>query len=114
MCNIQDYSVLYNKAVLPVICEAWHFTHMLVIFVLPNHVGRCGPVALVSLRHILLKCVYPTHIDFAFVPAMFFVFRRYGIFLSFIGPLYCLCFDLRLMITYSASSNFSIILLKQQ
>ena len=27
MCNVQDYSVLYNKVVSPVICEGWHFTH---------------------------------------------------------------------------------------
>ena len=24
--NVQDYSVLYNNSVLPVICECWHFT----------------------------------------------------------------------------------------
>jgi hypothetical protein len=28
MYNVQDYSVLYNKAVLPVICEGWHCTLM--------------------------------------------------------------------------------------
>ena len=26
--NVQDYSVLYNNAVRPVLCECWHFTHM--------------------------------------------------------------------------------------
>ena len=25
--NVQDYSILYNKVVHPVICEGWHFTH---------------------------------------------------------------------------------------
>ena len=28
MYNAQDYRVLYNKAVRPVICEGWHLTHM--------------------------------------------------------------------------------------
>ena len=28
MHNVQDSSVLYDNAVLPVICEGWHFTHM--------------------------------------------------------------------------------------
>ena len=26
--NVQDYIVLYNNVVLPIICEAWHFTQM--------------------------------------------------------------------------------------
>ena len=26
--NAQDYSVLYNKAVPPIICVGWHFIHM--------------------------------------------------------------------------------------
>ena len=28
MYNVQDYRVLYNKAVSPVIFEGWHFTYM--------------------------------------------------------------------------------------
>ena len=28
MYNVQDYSVLYNNAASPVICECWYFTHM--------------------------------------------------------------------------------------
>ena len=28
MYNVQDYSVLYNYAVRPVICEDWDFTHI--------------------------------------------------------------------------------------
>ena len=28
MYNVQDYIVLHNKAVGPVICEGWHFTLM--------------------------------------------------------------------------------------
>jgi hypothetical protein len=27
--NVQDYRVLYNNTVHPVICESWHLTHML-------------------------------------------------------------------------------------
>ena len=26
--NVQDYIALYNNVVLPIICEAWHFTKM--------------------------------------------------------------------------------------
>jgi hypothetical protein len=29
MYSVQDYSVLYNDAVGPVICGDWHDTHML-------------------------------------------------------------------------------------
>jgi hypothetical protein len=28
MYNVQDYNVLYNSAVHPVVCEGWHVTHM--------------------------------------------------------------------------------------
>ena len=28
MYNVQAYSVLYNNAVCPDICEGWHFTHL--------------------------------------------------------------------------------------
>ena len=28
MHNVQDYSVLYDNAVRPAICEGWHFTRM--------------------------------------------------------------------------------------
>jgi len=28
MYNVRDYSVLYNNAASPVICECWYFTHM--------------------------------------------------------------------------------------
>jgi len=28
MYNAQDYRVLYNKTVRPVICECWYLTHM--------------------------------------------------------------------------------------
>jgi hypothetical protein len=27
MYNVQDYSVLYNNVVQPVMCEDWYFTH---------------------------------------------------------------------------------------
>jgi len=33
MYNVQDYSVLYNKA----ICESWHFTHMWKTLAWPHH-----------------------------------------------------------------------------
>ena len=26
--KVRDYIVLYNNVVLPIICEAWHFTQM--------------------------------------------------------------------------------------
>jgi len=32
MYNVQDYSVLYNNAVRPVICESWNYTDMWKVF----------------------------------------------------------------------------------
>ena len=34
MYNVQDYNVLYNKAVL---CDCWHFTHMWKALVISHH-----------------------------------------------------------------------------
>ena len=49
MCNIQDYSVLYNNAVRLVTCEGWHnFTKR----------GYFGYIKLVLPRHFLLKCLH--------------------------------------------------------
>ena len=27
MYNVQDYNVIYNNVICPVICDGWHFTH---------------------------------------------------------------------------------------
>jgi hypothetical protein len=35
--NVQDYSVLDNNAVRPVIREGWHFTHMWKGLAWPHH-----------------------------------------------------------------------------
>ena len=37
MYNVQDYSILYNKVVHPVICEGWHFTHAWKTIEWPNY-----------------------------------------------------------------------------
>jgi len=37
MDNVQYYGVLYNFAVLSVLCEGWHFTHMWKPFVWTYH-----------------------------------------------------------------------------
>jgi len=38
----QDYRVLYNNAVRPVICEGWHYTHMRKTFTGPHHFTKKG------------------------------------------------------------------------
>ena len=37
MYNVQDYGVLYDNAVRPVICEDWHFTHVWKTPAWPHH-----------------------------------------------------------------------------
>ena len=37
MYNVQDYSILYNKVVHPVICEGCHFTHAWKTIEWPNY-----------------------------------------------------------------------------
>ena len=37
MYNLQDYSVHYNNAVLPAICEGWHITHKWKALAWPHH-----------------------------------------------------------------------------
>jgi hypothetical protein len=51
MHKVQDYIVLYNKAVRQFLCEGWHFTHMWKGFAWPHHFtkrGCLGPLNLFS------------------------------------------------------------------
>ena len=58
MYNVQDYSVLYNNNVLPIICEGLHFTYMwknTFMTVLLHQEGSSWPIKLVYPRHFLLR-----------------------------------------------------------
>jgi len=47
LCRMfQDYRVLYNNAVRPVICEGWHYTHMWKVLAWRHNftnMGNLGP-----------------------------------------------------------------------
>jgi len=60
--SLQDYTILYNNAILPVIHEAWHFTYMWKALAWRN-ISLRGKVWAhkTSLTcHFLLKCLYQT------------------------------------------------------
>jgi hypothetical protein len=42
MYNVQDYIILYDNAVRPVISESWRFTHMLKTHERPHHFTKSG------------------------------------------------------------------------
>ena len=42
MYNVQDYSILYNSVVRPVICQGWHFAQMWKALGWPHHFTKRG------------------------------------------------------------------------
>ena len=46
---VQDYSVLYDNADLPVICEGWHFVNTWKTLARPHHFTKRGGVRPIKL-----------------------------------------------------------------